>query len=26
MKCERCGGFVVGVSFFGGETATGAWD
>lgn len=25
MKCRRCGGFIVGVSFSGGETATGAW-
>jgi|PlaIllAssembly_1097288.scaffolds.fasta_scaffold08634_5 hypothetical protein len=26
MKCERCGGFIVGVSFFGGETAAEAWE
>jgi hypothetical protein len=26
MKCERCGGFIVGASFFGGEIATGAWE
>ena len=25
MKCRRCEGFIVGVSFSGGETATGAW-
>ena len=25
MKCRRCGGFIVGASFSGGETATGAW-
>lgn len=25
MKYERCGGFIIGVSSFGGETATGAW-
>ena len=26
MKCGRCGGFMLGVSFSGGETATGAWE
>ena len=25
MKCERCGGFTIAVSFSGGETAIGAW-
>jgi hypothetical protein len=25
MRCGRCGGFIAGVSFCGGETATGAW-
>jgi hypothetical protein len=25
MNCRRCGGFIVGVSFSDGETATGAW-
>ncbi|MBA5866818.1 MAG: hypothetical protein GDA67_09025 [Nitrospira sp. CR1.3] len=26
MKCERCGGLTIDVSFFGGVTATGAWE
>lgn len=26
MKCERCNGFVIAVSFVGGDDARGAWE